>query len=125
MPSPFPCSSVIRECSWKKSEIEKKTLNIVSVLISAADFNLFNCVFFRLTLASWQFTIIYNAVTIPWENFSLVPLILSQIVKTKVNSLAAIAFPGFFSCPTNSICWIVFGLASNSFFLLRSIAINL
>ena len=25
MPSPFPCSPVIRECSWKKTQIEKKT----------------------------------------------------------------------------------------------------
>ena len=24
MPSPFPCSPVIRECSWKKTQIEKK-----------------------------------------------------------------------------------------------------
>ena len=24
MPSPFPCSPVIREYSWKKTEIEKK-----------------------------------------------------------------------------------------------------
>ena len=24
MPSPFPCSHVTRECSWKKTQIEKK-----------------------------------------------------------------------------------------------------
>ena len=24
MPSNFPCSPVIRECSWKKTQIEKK-----------------------------------------------------------------------------------------------------
>ena len=24
MPSPFPCSPVIRECSWKKAHIERK-----------------------------------------------------------------------------------------------------
>ena len=24
MPSPFPCSPVIRECLWKKTQIEKK-----------------------------------------------------------------------------------------------------
>ena len=24
MPSPFPCSPVVRECSWKKTQIEKK-----------------------------------------------------------------------------------------------------
>ena len=24
MPSPFPCSPVIRECSWKKTPIKKK-----------------------------------------------------------------------------------------------------
>ena len=24
MPSPFPCSLVIRECCWKKTQIEKK-----------------------------------------------------------------------------------------------------
>ena len=24
MPSPFPCSLVIRECLWKKTQIEKK-----------------------------------------------------------------------------------------------------
>ena len=24
MPSPFPCSPVIRECSWRKTQIEKK-----------------------------------------------------------------------------------------------------
>ena len=24
MPSPFPCSPVIRECLWKKTHIEKK-----------------------------------------------------------------------------------------------------
>ena len=24
MPSPFPCSPVIRECSWKKTQIGKK-----------------------------------------------------------------------------------------------------
>ena len=26
MPSPFPCSTVIRECSSKKTQIEKKRL---------------------------------------------------------------------------------------------------
>ena len=26
MPSPFPCSPVSRECSWKKTQIEKKKL---------------------------------------------------------------------------------------------------
>ena len=26
MPSPFPCSPVIRECSWNKTQIEKKLL---------------------------------------------------------------------------------------------------
>ena len=29
MPSPFLCSPVIRECSWKKTQIEKKTINTV------------------------------------------------------------------------------------------------
>ena len=24
MPSPFPCSPVIRECSWNKTQVEKK-----------------------------------------------------------------------------------------------------
>ena len=27
MPSPFPCSPVIRQCSWKKTQIEKKKIN--------------------------------------------------------------------------------------------------
>ena len=30
MPSPFPCSLVIRKCSWKKTQIEKKTEKINS-----------------------------------------------------------------------------------------------
>ena len=28
MPSSFPCSPVIRECSWKETQIEKKSDNI-------------------------------------------------------------------------------------------------
>ena len=28
MPSPFPCSPVIRECSWKKTQVEKKKKKI-------------------------------------------------------------------------------------------------
>ena len=29
MPSPFPCSPVIRECLWKKTQIEKKVDQLV------------------------------------------------------------------------------------------------
>ena len=32
MPSPFPCSLVIRECSWKKTQIEKKDINFYKAL---------------------------------------------------------------------------------------------
>ena len=28
MATPFPCSPVIRECSWKETQIEKKSSNI-------------------------------------------------------------------------------------------------
>ena len=28
MPSPFPCSPVIRDCSWRKTQIEKKYFRI-------------------------------------------------------------------------------------------------
>ena len=26
MPSPFPCSPVVGECSWKKTQVEKKKI---------------------------------------------------------------------------------------------------
>ena len=34
MPSPFPCGPVIRECLWKKTEIEKKNkTNVIDVAL--------------------------------------------------------------------------------------------
>ena len=33
MPSPFPCSPVIRECSWKKTQIEKKKHNWILLIL--------------------------------------------------------------------------------------------
>ena len=32
MPSPFPCSPVIRKCSWKKTQTKKKKNNVPFVL---------------------------------------------------------------------------------------------
>ena len=36
MPSPFPCGPVIRECSWKKTQIEKKKCPYEKVFLKYA-----------------------------------------------------------------------------------------
>ena len=36
MPSPFPCSPVIRECSWKKTQIQKKPVQEVAAIQATA-----------------------------------------------------------------------------------------
>ena len=87
--------------------------NIVPVLFFAAAFYLFNHLFVNLTLASWQFAIFYNTVTLLWEYLNLVTLISSKIVKTNVDSssssssssssLSSLLPLRFFNCPTNSI----------------------
>ena len=64
------------------------------------------------------------------ENFSLVSLIRSEIIKPNMDfswlvSAALPFLPSFFNCPMNYICRIPFGSASNSFGLLKSTAINL
>ena len=102
-------------------------LNIVLFLLFfAADSNFCNCVFVGLTLFSWEFGVFYNTVTHYWENFNLVSLIFSKIVKIGIDSDPSTFIPyTFFNCPTNFICWIAFGSSSNSFCLLKSTAINL
>ena len=74
-------------------------INIFRVLIFAADFNLFNCVFVSLNLAPWHFAIYYNTVKLPWEIFDIVLFIFSEIVTTKIDSLTIISLSGLFICP--------------------------
>ena len=43
MPSPFPCSPVIRECSWKKTQIPKKPVQeVAAIQATAATFQINN-----------------------------------------------------------------------------------
>ena len=112
------------------SEFLLFNLNVVPVLFLASDFNLFNCVFVNLTLASREFAIFYSKVTLPWKNFDRVYFIFSKINKTNIgwslpSSVALSLSSSIFNCPAKSICWIAFGTASNSFYLLKSTAINL
>ena len=44
MPSPFPCSPVIRECSWKKTQIEKKNF-----IINSPDTDVFVVGYYQFT----------------------------------------------------------------------------
>ena len=109
--------------SWKSFLF---ILNIVPVLFFAAEFNFFSSVFSSLILTSWKFSIIYNTVTIPAENFNLASLIFSKVFKENVDwplpvSVTISLASGFFNCLANSICWITFGSAFNSFFLLKLI----
>ena len=58
---------VVRNSSWVNSSLWKffyAILNVFLFLFLAADFNSFSCVFVSLTLASSQFAIFYNAVTL-------------------------------------------------------------
>ena len=98
----------------------------MSVLFFAAEFNLFSSVFSSLILTSWKFAIIYNTVTIPVENFNLASLIFSKVFKENVDwplpvSVTISLASSFFNCLANPICWITFGSAFNSFFLLKLI----
>ena len=61
------------------------SLHFAPVLFFAADFNLLNCVFVNLTLASWEFNIFYKTVTLPRENLNFVSLFLSKIVKIDID----------------------------------------
>ena len=97
-------------------------LNIVPVLLFAADFYLLDCAFVNFSLASWYFTIFYNPVTLPWENFNLISLICLKFVKTSIHcDLSVFMTSTFLSCPTNYIYWIALGSAF--FCLLKSNAI--
>ena len=78
--------------SWKFFFI---VFNVVLVLFLAAAFN-FSCVFVSLTLASSQFPIFYKTVTLPWENFNLVSLIFSKIVRTSVDCVPSALTPSVF-----------------------------
>ena len=70
--------------------------------------------------------IFYNTVILSWENVNLVSLISSKIVTINIDSApSTVTLSTFFNYPTNSICLIDFGSASNSLFLLKSTAINL
>ena len=114
-------NSCVNASSW---EFFLFILTIGPVLFFAEDFNLFYCVFFSLTLTSWYFTIFYNIVTLPWENFNLVSLTFSKIVRTNIDSLTAISLSGFFNCPMNCNCWIASRSESNAFCILWSNVIN-
>ena len=102
-------------------------LNIVPVLfLLILSFNLLNCVFVSLTFPCCWFPVFYNTVSVPLENFDVVSLVFSKIVKINIDSASSAFIPStFFSCPTNYVCWIAFWSASNSFYLLKSVAINL
>ena len=99
------------------------SLNIVRASFFAADYNLFNCAFVNLTLS------LLDCLPLFILHFLVNILILflwffSKIVKINIDS-TVLLLPGFSNCPTNSICWIAFGSASNSFCLFKSTAINL
>ena len=57
------------------------SLHFAPVLFFAADFNLLNCVFVNLTLASREFNIFYKTVTLSRENLNFGSLFLPKIVK--------------------------------------------
>ena len=84
------------------------SFNIVSALFFAADF-------VSVTMNSWWFTISCNIVISPCENLNLVSLNFSKIMKTNMDSSATTASSAFFSCSPNSICYVAFGSAFNSF----------
>ena len=62
---------------------------------------------------------------LPGENFSLVSMTISKIVKTNIDCVPSAFSPVPFNCPTNSICRIAFGSTLNSFCLLKSTPISL
>ena len=66
----------------------------------AADCNLLSCVIGSLTLAFFYKTVIF-----PLENFSLVYMSFSKIVKTNIDCTPSALTPSiFFNCQTNVIC---------------------
>ena len=115
--------------SWKFFLFD---LNIILLLFFAEDFNLFNCVFVTLTLASWELKLPFFIILCHFLEKTLIFFLwfFSKNVKANIDwvSPAYVALSlasSSFSCPTNAICWIVFGSASNSFCLTKSTAINL
>ena len=79
IPSPFPCSPVIRECSWKKSQIGKKTRKTkrtkksrVTIIRNQGFFS-----FFELVIQSETFISQFQARN---SKFELVKLIIVEVL---------------------------------------------
>ena len=95
---------IVRNNSWCNSSSLKfflVILNVVPALFLRADFNFFSCVFVSLGLDYSQILIFYKNFTLPWENFSLVSLIFSKIVKRNKDWAPSGFWPSvFFTCPS-------------------------
>ena len=81
------------------------TVDAVPALFFASDFSLFSWLFFSLALAPSYYVIFCKTVALLWENFSLVSLIFSKIMKTNIDCVPSVL----------STIWIPFGSGLVSF----------
>ena len=98
--------------------IFKLILRVVPVLSLTAVFSFFSWVSDNLT-----FTLLYSTIYINYRTFA-VPLENCKVVSFDFSKTVHTC-ELVFSIPWDSVCWIAFESASNSFCLLRSIAIKL